>query len=82
MISIQQAIEIAKKVQTEYQAIEVIDLKDKWCVSFDSGDIPIPGIPLIIVDKKSGEPDILTVPPIENLELIESSTVVWNRDEH
>lgn len=77
MISIQDAIKIAKEDQSDYPVVEVIDLKSKWGVSFDSGDIPIPDLPVVTVDKDSGRTDVITIPPIENLDVLESAPVVW-----
>lgn len=77
MISIEKAIRIAKKEISEYPVDAVVDLHDKWGVFFDSGDVPAPDIPVITVDKQSGKTGFLTIPPIENLDVLESAKVVW-----
>lgn len=78
MISIQNAITIAEKELTEYPVNEVLDLANNWGVCFDSGNPPIPGVPVITVHKQTGNIGFLTVPPIENLDIIETADVVWN----
>lgn len=79
MIPIEKAIEIAKKEISEYPVDTVVDLIEKWGVSFDGGDVPAPDIPIVTVDKKSGKTGILTIPPIENLDVLESAKVVWSK---
>lgn len=78
MISIEKAIEIAQKEVTEYPVYEIMDLQDRWGVSFDSGDVPEPGIPVVTVDKSSGKTDFLTIPPIEHLHIINTAKIVWS----
>lgn len=81
MVTIEQAIEVAKKVMDDYPVVEVLDVGEAYAVGYDLGEIPEPGVPAhILVDKQTREIEFLTVPPIENLELIDSALVVWKVD--
>lgn len=77
MISIEKAMKIAKKEIAEYPVDTVMDLGDRWGVSFNSGDIPVPDIPVVTIDKNNGGIEYLTIPPIENLDVLEAAKVVW-----
>ncbi len=78
MISIEEAIEIAKKRVTEYPVNEVMDLQDRWGIAFDAGKVPPPGSHTFTVDKISGKIALLPIPPIENLRILSAAKVVWS----
>lgn len=78
MLDYKQAIEAAKKVTDEYPVEEVLDFGDCYAVGFDLGEIPPPGLSShVLVDKETGETEFLTVPPIENLERLETAPELW-----
>lgn len=78
MLSHKQAIEAAKKLRDEYPATEVLDFGDTYAVGCDLGEEPIPGVPAyILVDKTTGKTEYLTIPPLENLDRLDSAPVVW-----
>lgn len=79
MITIVQAVEAAEKLQPGFMVIKILDLGEKWGACFDSGNPPVPGIPIITITKEAGEAGILTIPPLENLPLINSAPVAWSR---
>lgn len=54
----------------------ILDIGDRWAFELDSGDPPMPGVPTITVNKETGEVKELTIPPLENLYLLNSGKVV------
>ena len=67
---------VAADTYSEYPIAEILDIGDRWAFSFDSGDPPLPGIPTVTVNKETGEVGWLTIPPLENLELLNAGKVV------
>lgn len=79
MITVAQAIELAVEQQPKFPVSKIIDFGDRWGACYDSGNPPAPGTPIVTITKEAGETGILTIPPLENLPLINSAPVVWNR---
>lgn len=78
MITVTQAINLAAKQRPEYNISKIIDLEDKWGACYDSGNSPVPGIPIVTIGKETGEAGILTIPPLKNLSLVNLAPVVWS----
>ena len=60
----------------EYPIGSIIDIGVSWAFGFDTGKPAIPGIPFVCVDKRNGQVSYLTIPPLENLEIISKGTPV------
>ena len=71
MINFEKAIDIAQKQFPDYPIFDATDIGKKWAFSFDTGEPAIPGIPYVCINKFTGAVDYLTIPPIENLDIIE-----------
>lgn len=76
MFPIEKAIKIAKEQFPEFDIYDITDIGEKFAFSFDTGDNPVPGIPFVCVSKENGEVSFLTIPPIENIKLIENGRKV------
>jgi len=76
MISVKEAKQIAVKEYSEYPVAEILDIGNRWVFCFDTGDPPIPGTGMVTVDKETGEVGWLTIPPLENIALLEAGKVV------
>ena len=76
MIDIIKAQAIIKKAGCfeVYQIENCIDIGDRFAFVFrlksDKPGFPAPGLPVICVNKTTEELSILTVPPMENLDLL------------
>lgn len=79
MITLEKAKNIAQEQAPEFSIAEVIDIGERWAFCFDMGETPVPGFPVITVDKADGMVGELPVPPIENLDLLENGKVVWKQ---
>lgn len=78
MIDHIKAIEIAAKEMSGYSPTEVFDFGEQYAVAFDLGDVPIPGTPgTVLVNKRTGKTDFLTIPPFENVQKLENATVLY-----
>lgn len=78
MIDHIKAIEIAAEEMRDYSPTEVFDFGEQYAVAFDLGEVPAPGIPsIVLVDKKTGKTDFLTIPPFENAQKLENATVLY-----
>lgn len=73
MMNIEVAIDKAKAELPDFNIISCVDLGDKYAFSFgiNENDIP-PGLPVICVAKENGEISHLTIPPIENIEVLKN----------
>ena len=76
MISITEAKTLAAGAYSELPIAEITDIGDRWAFEFDAGDPPIPGVPIVTVGKETGEVGWLTIPPLENIALLEAGTPV------
>nr|DAW60564.1 MAG TPA: immunity protein [Caudoviricetes sp.] len=76
MITIAEAKKLAAGSYNEYPIREILDIGDRWAFRYDSGVPPVPGVPTVTVDKETGEVEWLTVPPLENLALLNAGKVV------
>ena len=80
MMTVAQAKKLAADTYSEYPIAEILDIGDRWALSFDSGDPPLPGIPTVTVNKETGEVGWLPIPPLENLEILEKGKVISSID--
>ena len=73
MITVKDAKNIAKAEMPELEIIACVDIDNKYAFSFgvDKDNIP-PGTPIICVDKTDGKVSHLTIPPIENIAVLEN----------
>lgn len=78
MIAIAEAKKLAVKSYGggKLPIAKILDIGDRWAFKFDSGEPPVPGIPTITVNKETGAAEWLTIPPIENLDLLNAGKVV------
>ena len=78
MMSLKETYEIAKKEYENGKLIECKDLGNKYAFMFGPEDLDenemIVDEPYITVDKENGTIDYLTVPPIQNLEILKRGT--------
>ena len=78
MMSLKEIYEIAKKEYENGKLIECKDLGNKYAFMFGPEDLDenemIVDEPYITVDKENGTIDYLTVPPIQNLEILKRGT--------
>lgn len=65
----------------------VLDIGDRWAVVFDLSsilsqyEVTPPGFcDTIGVDKETGKTGYITIPPIENIELLDTGKVVYERE--
>ena len=76
MISLKKGKEIAVKEFSEFPIGEIIDMGNLWAFCFDSGYPPVPGVPVVTVSKENGKTGYLSIPPLENLDILNSGIVV------
>lgn len=74
MITLEKAKGIAQKQFPDFPVFDIRDIGSKWAFSYDT---PIPGIPFVCISKSNGDINYLTVPPIENLKIIENGKVIY-----
>ena len=69
---------IAEKYMSDYEIKECTDIGDKYAFSFGNkgDDMLPPGLPIICVNKETGKISELTIPPIENLDILGKGTNV------
>lgn len=73
MIELKKAYEKAHKEFPDYKLIECVDIGKAYAFYFSpEEDEAIPGIPYVAVNKQTGDVDYLTIPPFENLALIQN----------
>ena len=77
MITIEKACELAKKEIKNLNIIGCVDIGDKYAFSFgfDKDNIP-PGTPMIGVAKENGKISHITIPPIENIDILNNGKEV------
>ena len=71
MITIEKACELAKKEMKGLNIIGCVDIGDRYAFSFgvDKDNIP-PGTPTVGVAKENGKISYITIPPIENIDIL------------
>lgn len=69
MVSVKEAYVKAKKEFPDFQLVECVDIGDGFAFYFSPSEDAV-GIPYVTVDKTSGDVGFLTIPPLENLDLI------------
>lgn len=59
-----------KKAKTYYTAFPLcdttIDIGDAWVFSYDTGNLPIPGVPSIMIQKQTGHISMTPTPATES----------------
>ena len=65
-----------KKNFTEYDILQIREDKDNYYFEIGIKNEIIIDIPIIIVNKKNGGIDYLTIPPIENLKKLEKCKII------
>lgn len=78
MVSWQEGKEIAAK-ELEYPILEIWDLGDKWVYVFDSGSPSAPGIPMVSISKDEGKVGYITIPPLENIGILDEGKLIYQR---
>lgn len=81
MITLEKAKSIVKKQLFEYSIEEIVDIGESWAFCFDTGENPLPGVHIIAVSKTDGNVKKITIPPLENIDLLEGGKTIWKRDE-
>lgn len=71
MIELKKAYEKAHKEFPDYKLIECVDIGDAYAFYFSPGD-SIPGVPYVAVNKETEAVSYLTIPPFENLKIIQN----------
>lgn len=71
MVTLKEAYSTAQKEFPGYKLVECVDIGKAYAFYFSPGKEAVPGIPYIAVSKASGSVDYLTIPPVENLALIQ-----------
>lgn len=79
MIDLEKAKIIAQKKFLEYPICSIIDIGEKWAFSYDTGEVPIPGISIITVEKKDGKVAEMPIPPLENLDILDKGKIIWEQ---
>jgi hypothetical protein len=73
MIAIKEAYTKAHNEFPEYTLTECVDIGNAYAFYFSpGGGDEIPGVPYVAVNKESGSVVFLTIPPFDNLELIQN----------
>lgn len=70
MITIREACELVKKEMKGLDIAECVDIGDKYIFSFVFDDEIPPGTPMIGVAKENGEISYFTIPPIQNIDIL------------
>jgi hypothetical protein len=70
MITIQDACKLAQKEMKEFRINECIDIGDKYIFTFVFEDEMPPGTPMISVVKRNGKISYFTIPPIQNINIL------------
>lgn len=75
MITFEKAYKKAEKEFEDLNIISCVDIGEKYVFSFgiDKDNIP-PGIPMVSVEKENAKVEYFTIPPIENIELLDKGT--------
>ena len=79
MVSWQEGKEIAQK-ELEYPILEIWDLGDRWVYVFDAGSPAVPGIPMVTISKTEGKVGYITIPPLENIGVLDEGKLIYQRD--
>ena len=69
MITPKEAYNKAKKEALDFPLLWCLDIDDRYAFFFSPEPIP-PGLPIVTVNKTSGNIGFLTIPPLENIDLL------------
>ncbi len=76
MISVKEAYEKVKEKSMGFDLLETLETEDKWIFVFGkkcSDGKLYPGTPNITVEKDGGKVDFITIPPVQNLSLLQNA---------
>ena len=73
-----QAISIAHGYAEKYEIIGCVDIGNAYAFYINYPGIAEiePGLPIIVVDKESGAVSEMSIPPLENLDILERGTPI------
>lgn len=77
MVTLENAKNIARNQYPNYPIFSITDIGDKWVFNYDT---PVPDIPFVCINKVSGAVSLLTVPPLENLDIIENGKLIFSAE--
>lgn len=69
MITAKEAYLKAKNEFPDFPLVECVDIGDRYAFYFSPGEDAV-GVPYVTVEKDDGNVGFLTIPPLENLDLI------------
>ena len=72
MITVKEAYVNAKTIFPKYTLVECIDIGNAFAFYFSDDIDPVPGIPYVTVNKKTKDIEMLSIPPLKNLKIIQS----------
>lgn len=77
MITLGKAVKIARNTQKYLVVSECVDIGDRYAFSFETadGEIP-PGTPVVCVAKNNGRVTYMSIPPLENLDILNGGNPV------
>lgn len=79
MIDVNQGYIIAKKLSCGFELLSTRENDSSWLYTFgtlNSDGLLYPGAPTIIVSKKDGNADLISIPPFNNIEILSSAKLV------
>ena len=78
MIDFREAQKIAKNEMPGLDIIQCIDIGTRFAFLFGvkSTDVVPPGTPIICINKSDGKISYLTIPPLENSDLLEKGQII------
>ena len=73
MITVKEACKLAKVEMEGMKVYSCLDIGDRYAFSFcaENGDL-IPGTTIICVSKENGKASFMSIPPMENLKLLQA----------
>lgn len=77
MITLDVAKTIAKKEFPDFDIFSIKDIGDRWAFDFDAS---VPGVPIVCVDKLDGAVSWLTIPPLENLDIVDRGKLIYSAE--
>ncbi len=79
MITLERAKEIAQLQVPDFYISKIIDIGGEWVFSYDFGNPVPPGSPIVCISKSNGDVSHMTIPPLENLDILEKGRIVYLR---
>lgn len=77
MIELKKAATLANNTQKHLVVSGCVDIGDRYAFSFETkdGDI-LPGTPIVCVAKENGKVSYMSIPPMENLDILNNGITV------